>query len=61
MPVYHPDEIASVFDSITYGKGSSVLRMLAAYLGEGAVKRALQVLCFDKIYLFFNFEFKKIL
>ncbi len=32
-PVERPEEISQVFDGISYGKGSSVLRMLEAYLG----------------------------
>jgi len=32
--VEHPDEIAELFDSITYSKGSSVLRMLDNFMGE---------------------------
>ena len=26
LPVKNPDEISSIFDDITYGKGSSILR-----------------------------------
>jgi puromycin-sensitive aminopeptidase len=32
--VYLPKEIASIFDPISYGKGASVLRMLALHMGE---------------------------
>ena len=32
--VERPEEISQVFDEISYGKGSSVLRMLEAHLGE---------------------------
>jgi tricorn protease interacting factor F2/3 len=32
--VGRPDEISQIFDEISYGKGSSVLRMLEHYLGE---------------------------
>ncbi len=32
-PITRPDEIAQVFDEITYGKGASVLRMAEGYLG----------------------------
>ncbi len=32
--VEHPSEIGQIFDDISYGKGSSVLAMLEAYLGE---------------------------
>lgn len=34
VPVKHPDEIAEIFDAISYAKGASVLRMLANYIGE---------------------------
>ncbi|MDQ5954496.1 MAG: puromycin-sensitive aminopeptidase, partial [Patescibacteria group bacterium] len=34
IPVHHPDEIGEIFDEVSYSKGSSVIRMLADYLGE---------------------------
>jgi aminopeptidase N len=34
MNVNNPDEISSIFDDISYGKGSSVLRMLEAWMDE---------------------------
>jgi tricorn protease interacting factor F2/3 len=33
-PIADPAEIAQIFDEISYGKGSSVLRMIEGYLGE---------------------------
>lgn len=30
----NPDQITELFDSITYSKGASVIRMLADYMGE---------------------------
>ncbi len=33
-PVARPEELTQIFDEISYGKGSSVLAMLEAYLGE---------------------------
>lgn len=33
MPVNHPDEINEIFDDISYGKGASVIRMMANFLG----------------------------
>jgi hypothetical protein len=33
VPVNHPDEINEIFDSISYGKGASVIRMIANFLG----------------------------
>ncbi len=32
-PVHHPDEIRTIFDTISYSKGSSVIHMLHEYLG----------------------------
>jgi len=34
VPVNNPDEIAEIFDEISYGKGASILRMIEEYLGE---------------------------
>ncbi len=34
VPVRHPDEIRSIFDTISYAKGASVIHMLYGYLGE---------------------------
>jgi puromycin-sensitive aminopeptidase len=34
VKVGHPDEISEIFDEISYSKGSSIIRMLADYLGE---------------------------
>jgi puromycin-sensitive aminopeptidase len=34
VDVHHPDEISEIFDAVSYSKGASVIRMLAAYLGE---------------------------
>lgn len=34
VEVHHPDEIGEIFDEVSYSKGSSVIRMLADYLGE---------------------------
>lgn len=33
VPVRHPDEIRSIFDTISYSKGASVIHMLNEYLG----------------------------
>lgn len=32
--VESPDQITELFDSITYSKGASIIRMLANYIGE---------------------------
>ena len=37
-PVETPDEIEALFDTITYEKGASVMRMLEAYLGREAFR-----------------------
>jgi puromycin-sensitive aminopeptidase len=42
IPVKNPHEIREIFDSITYGKGSSVNRMLEFYLGEEVFRRGLR-------------------
>lgn len=34
VPVNHPDEINEIFDSISYNKGASVIRMLQFFLGR---------------------------
>ena len=34
IPVKNPNEISSIFDDISYGKGSSVLRMLQSWMDE---------------------------
>ena len=38
IPVGSPEEANAMFDSLTYEKGASVLRMLEQYLGEGAFR-----------------------
>jgi aminopeptidase N len=34
VPVHHPDEIRTIFDTISYSKGASVIHMLHEYLGH---------------------------
>ncbi len=34
VPVHHPDEIRTIFDTISYSKGAGVIHMLHGYLGE---------------------------
>ncbi len=41
VEVKDPNEISEIFDAISYSKGSSIIRMLAAYLGEDAFRRGL--------------------
>ena len=38
-PVARPEEVAQIFDEISYGKGSTALGMLEAYLGEKVFRR----------------------
>jgi aminopeptidase N len=42
QPVHDPSEADSVFDDITYGKGSSVIRMLEGYLGPAVFQKGIQ-------------------
>eukprot|EP00794_Sanderia_malayensis_P019482 gene19482-21406_t len=41
MPVEHPKKIKEIFDSITYRKGSSIIRMLDHYLGKDLFRKGL--------------------
>jgi len=41
VPINDPEEIQQVFDSISYQKGASVIRMLHQYLGEAAFQNGL--------------------
>ncbi len=41
IEVRHPDEIDEIFDDISYRKGSSVIRMLAEYLGTEIFRKGL--------------------
>ncbi|GFO22826.1 aminopeptidase n, partial [Plakobranchus ocellatus] len=41
VPVGHPDEINEIFDTISYAKGASVIRMMRHFLGDGTFKRGL--------------------
>ncbi len=42
VPVHHPDEIRTIFDTISYSKGSSVIHMLNDYLGHEAFRDGLR-------------------
>jgi puromycin-sensitive aminopeptidase len=42
VKVNHPSEISEIFDAVSYAKGSSVIRMLAEYLGEETFKNGLR-------------------
>lgn len=43
VEVHHPSEISEIFDAVSYSKGASIIRMLAAYLGEKSFQKGLQV------------------
>jgi len=38
--VENPDQITEIFDTITYSKGSSLVRMLEDFLGEATFRQA---------------------
>jgi aminopeptidase N len=42
VPIRHPDEIRSIFDTISYSKGSSVIHMLYHYLGDDMFRDGLR-------------------
>ncbi|KAI8519879.1 Endoplasmic reticulum aminopeptidase 1 [Branchiostoma belcheri] len=42
QPVIHPNETRAIFDSITYSKGASILRMLGNFLGESTFRKGLK-------------------
>jgi len=42
LPVTHPKQIKEIFDSITYRKGSSIIRMLDHYLGVEKFRKGLK-------------------
>jgi glutamyl aminopeptidase len=52
--VNNPDQITELFDSISYGKGSSVLRMLEATIGSNAFKNGIR--SYMKKYQYSNAE-----
>lgn len=41
VKVNHPNEINEIFDSISYGKGASIIRMMAYFLGQHTFKTGL--------------------
>ena len=42
VPVHHPDEIRTIFDTISYSKGASVIHMLHEYLGKTDFRNGLR-------------------
>ncbi|ELU00955.1 hypothetical protein CAPTEDRAFT_209320 [Capitella teleta] len=53
-PIYqtvnHPSEISQIFDSITYYKGSCVIRMMKFFLGEETFRKGISKYLSDKSY-----------
>lgn len=43
VTVHHPDEIRTIFDTISYAKGSSVIHMLEHYLGRETFRDGLRL------------------
>ena len=43
VPVGHPSEIDEIFDTISYDKGSSVIRMLYHYVGDEVTITSLSI------------------
>lgn len=41
IPVKHPDEINEIFDSISYSKGASLIRMMDNFLSEESFRKGL--------------------
>lgn len=50
FPVVSPEEANAMFDSLTYEKGASVLRMLEQYLGEEAFRQGVSTYLKDHAY-----------
>ncbi len=42
IDVHRPDEIGEAFDTVSYSKGASIIRMLAEYIGENKFRDGLQ-------------------
>ncbi len=42
IEVHHPDEIGEIFDTVSYLKGASVIKMIADYLGEKNFRNGLR-------------------
>ncbi|BFZ00939.1 hypothetical protein BsWGS_03978 [Bradybaena similaris] len=41
VPVGHPDEINEIFDTISYAKGASIIRMMRFFLGEDTFRKGI--------------------
>jgi aminopeptidase N len=42
VPVSHPDEIGEIFDTISYLKGASIIRMMDHFLGRETLRNGLK-------------------
>jgi len=42
VPVNHPSEISEIFDEISYKKGSSLIRMMANFLGSHVFNKGIE-------------------
>lgn len=42
VPVYNPDEINEIFDTISYDKGASIIRMMRFFVGDSTFQKGLQ-------------------
>jgi len=42
VPVKNPSEITQIFDSISYSKGASIIRMLVKFLGEDSFQKGMR-------------------
>ena len=42
VPINHPREITEIFDTVSYSKGASVIRMIADYLGQDNFRKGLE-------------------
>ncbi len=43
IPVHHPGEISEIFDTVSYSKGASVIRMIESYVGEKDFQKGLSL------------------
>ncbi|KAH9512376.1 hypothetical protein Btru_039351 [Bulinus truncatus] len=50
VPVGHPDEINEIFDSISYAKGASVIRMMRHFLGYETFRKGMNLYLTTKQY-----------
>ena len=42
IKVNHPDEVAEIFDKISYKKGASIIRMMNHYLSTNTFKKVIR-------------------